>query len=384
MNDKKKFTPLIFLASLGAGGIAVIPFAILQYMYYTGEGLVKLSDIDLATFSFVSGTLFWLFVAIMIVFSIIHVVLSVIYFKKLTGFVKGKSYSSFITNPLENSAMLTPFISLIMTMNVFIGPARFFSPWMAENLQSLMLYAFLFWAGIFVFLLRMEIKLLKTSFEKGFDMTKITFGWLLHPFALAMLTVTGMGIAAMAKDAEIAHWAAFMSLISGSMGLFLLLVKIIAIFQRHFEADSLGEKQFLPSFLIVIPNVTLYALSAFRFGHYLEHHHGLHLDAYFIIVITVSFAFETWYMIFGLALLKDYFKKHYFKKEFYVTQWGFICPFVAYAVLGSFVYKVFYPSAILYSVVIISMFIAIVFYFDLLWRQLQCKKFVKSDIKCKE
>ncbi len=384
MNDEKKFTPLIFLASLGAGGIAVIPFAILQYMHYTGEGLVKLSDIDFTTFSLMSGTLFWLFVAVMIIFSIIHVVLSIIYFKKLTKFVKGASYCPFIKDPLKNSAILTPFISLVMTMNVFIGPARFFSPWMAENLQSLMLYAFLFWAGIFVFLLRMEIKLLKTSFEKGFDMTKITFGWLLHPFALAMLTVTGMGIAAMAQDAEIAHWAAFMSLVSGSMGIFLLIVKTIAIFQRHFEADGLGEKQFLPSFLIVIPNVTLYALSAFRFGHYLEHHHGFHLDAYFVIIIAFAFAFETWYMIFGLALLKDYFKKHYFKKEFYVTQWGFICPFVAYSVLGTFVYKVFYPSAILYSVVIISMLVACIFYFDLLWRQMQCAKVIKSDMQCEK
>ena len=34
----EKFTPLLFLASLGAGGIAVIPFAIMQYTIDHGKG----------------------------------------------------------------------------------------------------------------------------------------------------------------------------------------------------------------------------------------------------------------------------------------------------------------------------------------------------------
>lgn len=43
------FSPLIFLASLGAGGIAVMPFAFLQYTFSHGPGLVKIADIGHGT-----------------------------------------------------------------------------------------------------------------------------------------------------------------------------------------------------------------------------------------------------------------------------------------------------------------------------------------------
>jgi len=380
---EKKFTPLIFLASLGAGGISVIPFALLQYMHYTGTGLIKRSDMNYESMSVLVASFFYSLEVVMIIFVVIHLVLSFIFFKKLIGFVKDKGYKDFMDNPLKNSAILVPFISIVMTMNAFIGPVRYFLPAMSSNLQSLMLPALLFWIFLWVWLMKVEIKLLKTSFEKGFDMNKITFGWLLHPFALGMMTVTGTGLAAMAKSPDIAHIAAFLSFVSGAMGMFLLVVKTISVFQKYFKSqDGLGEKQFLPSFLIVIPNITLYALSAFRIGHYLEHHHNMHLDSYFLIVTTLSFAFQTWYMIFGLALMKDYFKKYHFKKEYYVTQWSLICPFVAYAVLGSFVYNVFVQSQILYGVIVLSMVIAIAFFFDLLRRYMKCNKKSKAGISC--
>ena len=381
--NKNKFTPLIFLASLGAGGISVIPFAILQYTFYQGEGLVKVSDMNYAAMSGLQALFFHSLDAVMIIFVIIHLVLSFIFLKKLIGFVKSEGYKDFMANPLKNSAILVPFISIVMTMNAFIGPVRYFLPVMSANLQSLMMPALLFWIFLWAWLMKVEIKLLKTSFEKGFDMNKITFGWLLHPFALGMMTVTGTGIAAMAKDPSIAHTAAFLTFVSGTMGIFLLVVKTISVFQKHFHSqDGLGEKQFLPSFLIVIPNITLYALSAFRIGHYLEHHHNMHLDSYFLMVTTLSFAFQTWYMIFGLALMRDYFKKHHFKKEHYVTQWSLICPFVAYAVLGSFVHNVFVQSPVLYGVIILFMVVAIAFFFDLLRRYMKCNRKSKAGISC--
>lgn len=379
----KKFSPLAFLASLGAGGIAIIPFAYLQYTFPHGKGLVKIADIAHATQPFWNNVFFYSLEAVMVVFTLIHLVLSAVFFVKLYQFVRDEGYRGFIENPLTNAGILAPFISIVMTMNVFIGPVRFLIPQMADNLQALMLPAFIAWVAIFILLMRMEIKLLKTAFVQTYDIQKISFGWLLHPFALGMLTVTGTGFAALAQSAEIAHAAAFLSFVSGSMGIFLLIVKLVSVFQKHFASqEGLGAKQFLPSFLIVVPNVTLYAIAAFRIGHYLEKHHAMHLDYYFLLVITVAFAFETWYLLFGISLLKDYFKQHYFKNEYYVTQWGLICPFVAYAVLGSFVFSVFVPSIIFHILVIGFLVIAVVFYLDLLFRFLKCQKAVKANILC--
>ena len=369
---KIQFTPLLFLASLGAGGISVIPFAILQYTFHKSKGLIKLADIGHGNLTFLNEIYFRSLEAIMIIFSSFHFVLSAIFIVGLFKWLKTGEYNDTINDPLKNAGIIAPFISLAMTMNVFIGPIRYFIPEFAANLQLFMLPALIVWSVLWVALLRMEIKILKISFIKDFDVNKISFGWLLHPFALAMVTVTGTGIAAMAKSPNVAHTAAFMSLVTGSMGFFLLVVKLIAIFKSHFHADKLPERQFLPSFLIVLPIITLFAISAFRVGHYLEHQKGFHLDSYFFFVITVAFAFETWYLLFGLNLLKDYFKQDFFKKEFYITQWGLVCPFVAYAVLGAFTYKLFIATPVLLGLVFGSTLLAIGFFFRFLFKQYKC------------
>jgi hypothetical protein len=367
-----KFSPLVFLASLGAGGIAVMPFAFLQYTLEHGPGLVARSD--LAREAMTSLELAWFsgLEAVMIVFATIHFVLTAVFLRKLWQWLKTDEYQATLNSPLANASLLAPFISLIMTMNVFIGPIRYFIPLMAQNLQLFMAPALAVWGVLWFALLCFEIKLLKISFQQGFDVNKISFGWLLHPFALGMLTVVGMGLAAMAQNQDIANVSAFLSLVSGSMGLFLLSVKLIMIFKSHFSQDGLPERQFLPSFLVVIPNLTLYSISAFRFGHFLEHIHGFEMGAYYLVVITLAFAFETWYLAFGLVLLGDYFRKHFLEKEFYVTQWGFICPLVAYAVLGSFMYQIFVPSPFLYAALGVVMILSAGLYFMLLKRHISC------------
>lgn len=377
----KKFTPLVFLSSLGAGGIAVMPFVLMQYTIEHGEGLITRAQLWSNNFSIGIGLYYYILEAIMIIFSVIHFVLSIWFAVRLCPWLKSNESKELLNNPLKNTAILAPFISLLMTMNLFIGPIRYFLPSLSSNFQSMFLPAMLFWSIIFIAVLWIEIKLLKISFEKSFDVDKIHFGWLLHPFLLGMLSTVGTGIAAMAKDASIANTAAFMSMISFSMGVFLLSVKLIMLFKNHFTAQELPEKNFLPSFLIVIPNITLFAISAFRLGHFLEKQHGFHLDSYFYLVIGLSFAFEIWYMLFGLSLLFDYFKQNHFK-EFYVTQWGLICPLVAFVVLGAFAYNIVLASPVLYGLFVATMVATIILYFELLYKHIKCSK-ISDELNCK-
>ena len=367
----KDFTPLVFLASLGAGGIAVMPFVLMQYTIEHGKGLITRAQLWSKGFTGIIAGYYFSLEIIMALFILIHFVLTIWFTINLIKWMKTDKFSELINNPLKNTAILVPLISILMTMNLFIGPIRYFIPALSENFQSLFMPAMIFWSILFILIMWTEIKLLGISFTKGFDINKINFGWLLHPFLLSMLTVIGTGIAAMSQNLSIANTAAFMSLISGSMGLFLLLVKMIVIFKSHFSTKGLPEKQFLPSILIVIPNITLFAISAFRLGHFLEHHHGFHLGAYFYLVIGLSFAFEIWYMLFGLYLLKDYFKQHHFS-EFYVTQWGLICPLVAFVVLGGFAYSVVLSSPILYGIFVLTMIAVVLLYFELLIKHIKC------------
>jgi hypothetical protein len=377
----KNFSPLIFLASLGAGGIAIMPFVLMQYTLEHGEGLITRAALWANPLTTGQAVYYTSLEIIMVLFTILHLALTVWFGIKLFKWMKTKKYKTLMNDPLKNTALLTPLISILMTLNVMIGSIRYFIPALSDNFQSLFWPAMVVWSLLFIFVMYVEIKLLGISFRKGFDLSQISFGWLLHPFLLGMLTVVGTGIAAMTQNGTIANLAAFMSLISGTMGVFLLLVKMIVLFKSHFEAKGLPSKQFLPGFLIVIPNITLFALSAFRFGHFLEHHHEFHLGAYFYLVVGVAFAFEVWYFLFGLSLLRDYFKQHHFK-EFYLTQWGFICPLVAFVVLGSFVAKFVLPYYLFYLVLAVVIFIAVAFYIELLVKHIKCSRNKSRNLSC--
>jgi hypothetical protein len=358
----KNFNPLSFLAAVGAGGVAIAPFVYFQYVLPHGKGLTTLPQVMAVADTPLLKGVYLSMISVMVIFSLLHFVLTGNLVGKLMAFKKSGEYKSYINDPQRNTSILALFTSLGMTFNVFIGVIRFFIPALQQNFQALMLPALIAWSILWLFLMRTEIKLLKTSFEKDFDLSKLSFGWLLHPFALGMVTVSGTGIAAMAHNPVVANIAAFMTFVSGSMGVFLLLVKLVSIFKSHFSMQGMPERQFLPSFLIVIPITTLYAIAFFRLGHYFEHQFDVHLKMYFTIVTTIPFAFQTWYFMFGLSMLKDYFKRDFFRKEYYVTLWAFICPFIGYAVLGSFVYKLFIPNPVIHAVILASTFIAIVFY----------------------
>jgi hypothetical protein len=357
----KEFNPLTFLASLGAGGISVAPFVYFQYATPHGKGLTTYTEVMLNAASG-NKAIIMLAAAIMVFFALLHLVLTLKFLTNLFGWSKTPDFKSFVDNPQKNTAIMAVYTSVAMTFNVFIGVIRFFVPALNDNFQGLMLPALIAWSILWLFLMRTELRLLKSAFEKDFDINKLSFGWLMQPFALGMITVSGTGFAALSHNANIAHIAAFLAMISGTMGIFLLFVKLISVFMSHFTMKGMPERQFLPGFLIVIPITTIYAISFFRMGHYLEHQFEYHLEAFKTVIIAVPFAFQTWYFAFGLGMLKEYFKKDFFRKEYYVTLWAFICPFVGYAVLGVFFYKFAIPNIIVQALIFLSVLLAILFY----------------------
>ncbi|MFZ5392411.1 MAG: selenoprotein TsoY [Patescibacteria group bacterium] len=380
MKDNR-YSPLLYLSALGAGGIAVAFFAVINYTFDHGEGLANISQVGLENLGFWKFWVFKIFEVGMIVFSLIHLFLTLYLLPGLIRFIRNDGFKDFINDPLRNAAIVAPLISLIMSINVLLSVVRFFVPYLYDNLQLFMLPGLVVWGVIYVIVMVVEIWLLKISFTNGFDINKINFGWLLHPFVLGMLTVTGTGIAAMAKDYGIATAATVMTFMSGSMGLFLLLVKIVALFKSHFAATGLPEKQFLPSFLIVIPNITLYAISFFRLAHYFERHQGSHVHAFQQVVVLSAWLFESWYLIFGLVLLVEYFKK-YFNRDFTVSQWGLVCPFVAYVVLGAFVYKMFLPYQLVFGFLIVMTGVILFLFYNLMSKQFACWSQKSKVLNC--
>jgi len=374
------FSPLHFLASLGAGGIAVAFFAFINYTLPHGKGLIQRSQtVELAEGA--QALVYSLAELGIVIFALIHIVLTLALLKVFVEWLKEGKWRAIWNDPLKNAVLVAPLISLTMTMNVVIGPVRYFIPEFANNLQAIMLPGLIFWGALWLATMVLELTLLRISFVKGFDIEHIHFGWLLHPFVLGMVTVTGAGIAALSTDKSIADIAAFMALVSGLMGFFLLSTKLNVLFERHFAGEGLPAKQFLPSLLIVIPNVTLYAISAFRLAHWLEHHHGAELHTFMLILMVGALAFETWYLIFGSMLLKDFFTSE-LKNEFHVSQWSLVCPYVAYAVLTSFVFALFSSTAFMFWWGVFLLAVLVVLFIFLLKKQMRCLKAHVDGISC--
>jgi len=367
-NLVKNFNPLIWLSALGAGGLAIAGFVILQYTLWTGKHLATFSAMEQ------SGTVIFL-EGVMILFGIIHFALTFWYGVGTFKWMKTEKYKEFKENPLVNAGLMAPLVSLAMTLNVFVGVVRYFLDIKGQAFQNLMLPGFIGFAILWFVIMNEEIALLKKSFTKGFDMDKIHFGWLLHPFALGMITVTGTGLAAMAHTEWIASASAFMSLVAGTMGMFLMSVKLFSIFQKHFHQEGPLENQFMPTYIIVIPIITVFAISFFRLGHFAGKaiEHGETINALMKFGVVTAFAFEVWYLWFGLAMLKDYWRD-YLKDHFHVSQWGLICPFVGFAVLGGFVFKTFASYTFFFYFILGTLIFVAILYLFLLKRQMCCLK----------
>ncbi len=380
---QKNFNPLLFLASLGAGGLAVAGFIFIQYGgIFSGKGLAILAQVE-------QTPLVLFLESNMIFFGIIHLVLTILFLIGYFRWRKTEAYREYRDNPLVHSGLIAPLLSLAMTMNVGIAVVRYFIPAFSNNFQEIMAPAFVIFSLLWAATVFTSLRLLKRAFIASFDMDKIHFGWLLQPFALAMVTVTASGFAALAHNtetisynADIAGVAAFLALVSGSFAFFLTLVKLVAVFKKHLAQDGKLEEQFMPTYLIVIPIMTLFGISIFRLGHFAEH--AFHSHILFVlakILLLALYAFELWYFAFGLSMLGRSFKR-YLKKSFHVSQWGLICPFVALLALSSFVFKIFFANTFFF-VILFALFIGTaVFFLYLLWRQFACLKNTEKDM-CK-
>lgn len=372
-----RFNMLWFIMALGFGGTSVAGFAFLNNTLERTpplKGMLYLATID--EFAAKMGTTYTFLANYlkvhMLFFGVMHIVALTVCtwlylrWRKLHQ----QAYQDILQDTSRNSVLISPVLAYGMAFNVSLVLGYVFVDWMRINLEMLMPYA----AGVYFLLwlwtLLTAIRLQAIALEKGFDVDKMHFGWLLVPFALAMTSVTGTGIAYLAHGG-LADFVFFLSLVTFSMAFFLLLVKVFSLFKSHYASGMPEKIEFLPAFFIVMPIITLLTISLLRYGYYFQHKFNLPLpEAAFAMTVSTGFALMTWYMLLGLFLLRDYFKKHLFSMEYFdESQWGLICPMVAYAVLATFVYKhaLAYPAITI--LILFFMLLDVVILLSMLYRQ---------------
>ena len=341
------FNMLWFIMALGFGGTSIAGFAFLNNTMERTPPLKGLLYLDKITeFAANMGGAYAIITNYMhihmIFFGVLHLATlfacTVYYFKWRRK--HPQKYQELLSDTNRNSVLIAPVLAFGMAFNVFLVLGYVYIDWMRINVQLLLPYAAGVYTLLWIWTISMAVRLQAQALQKGFDVDNMHFGWLLIPFALGMTTVTGTGISYLAHGG-LADLVFFLSITSFTMALFLLLVKLFSLFKSHYAKGLPDKIEFLPAFFVVVPIITILTISLLRYGYYFQHKFNVQLPgALFAFVVTAGFGLMTWYMILGLFMLRDYFKNYLFNNKYFdESQWGLICPMVAYAVLSTFVYK---------------------------------------------
>ncbi|ADH86304.1 conserved hypothetical protein [Desulfurivibrio alkaliphilus AHT 2] len=319
-----KFSPLQFQISVAAGGAALMPFVLLQFAVPHGEGLITMAAMPWEQLSAVENFFYGPLVGVMLLFVVIHLLLTLFYLKGLAGMMaQREQFSAFINDPKVHIAIFSPIASLAMTANVVWGPLAFFVPNMGATLQGLMLPSLFFFALLWLALLGFEAKVLKIWLTQPVEPSKLNFAWLLDIFAFGLVSLTGSGIAAIATDPAVAAAAAFAAFFTIGAGIFIFLLKIVVLLYGQLKAQRLPGDPIQPAFFLVIPILCLFGISLFRIMAYLQNHFGFAAEPASFLVLNFAYAAAVAWAVFGLYLLADYFRK-FGRQKYSPAQWGIV------------------------------------------------------------
>jgi hypothetical protein len=356
-----KFSPIRFQAALAAAGVALMPFVYLQFSVPHGNGIIGFSDIS---GSVAAGSYLIMFlVGIMAAFTAAHFVLTTVYLKDLFLWISDKKeFDDFLGNPLTNTGIFSPIISLAMSINVVLGPVVFFFEFSGDVVQSMLLPVFMIWGILWALLLLAEARVLKLWFVKPVETEKLNFGWLLDVFAFGMVSLVGAGIAVLSVKSHIASSSALMTIVALAAGAFIFAAKLVILIYHQLRAEKLPEKSSLPGYFTVVPILCLFGVSVYKFNIYLKNKFAYDLGAFSFFAVVISFAAAVLCIFLITYLLEEYFREEFGKKEFYPSLWSPVCALVGFEVLGCYVYGNYYRSPALLFVCFLSTVMAVVLY----------------------
>jgi hypothetical protein len=319
------FHPLLFQASLAAGGVALMAFNYLHFAIPHGKGPITLDAISWGRMSQSQVALYAPLVLVMLAFTLLNFGLTVYFLYGLVKWLrKPGAYTAFRSNAQgnQNAGIFAIVASLSMTVNVFWAPFGFFVPQMSPYMQAMMLPSLVIFGLLLTALIFLEVTFGRTWFAPGIDRTKFNFIWLLDAFAFGLVALTGSGIVAMSSNHLIAGIAAGATVFTIGVGAIILLYKVGYLTVNHVKAGQLPAHPIMPAFFLIVPMACLFGLAAYRIeGYYLAAAGRSGAPA---TLITASYVLAVVWGLGAIYVIRDYFRSYFVKSPFAPPQWGFV------------------------------------------------------------
>ena len=339
-NLKEEYSPLYFLASLGAGGLGVSVFMYFMFM-------IEHPTTPMATFDYIypvliqgsiSSVLVALAAVLILFFAFVHFRLLVWNFKEFALYKKTENYKKLKTSNAEVQLMAIP-LTIAMSINVCFVLGAVFVPGLWSVVEFMFPLAIIAFISTGVYALKIYGEFLTRVLIGGsFEFDKnANFSQMLAVFAFSMISVGLAAPGAMSQYASISAFALFFSIFFMLISLVLLLITFVLGFKSMFKYGVSGES--VGSLWMIIPISTLLGIALIRISFGLVHNFEQEASPSMLFMLTsVVLSLQLLAGIFGYMIMKklDYFAKFVNSDARIPSTFGLICPGVAFFVFGMF------------------------------------------------
>ncbi len=352
------FNPLRFQSALASGGVALMPFVLMQFTFPHEGTLISMNDVastlDLATM---------FLVVIMMLSTLLHFFLIA---KLSVEFVQwasnGNRLKDFLSDAAFNVGIFSPIVALGMTANVLLGPVAFFLPEFSKAVPTLVNYGIYPYTLLFLALLVISVTLGKTWLFRDGKSVTFTYNWLLDVFAWGMVALAGSGITMAASDTAIAAAASVLTLVAISIGLFIYGIKGTYLLVTQMTSGASLAEPLKPAHFVVVPINCLFAISIYKVAGYTGKSLGIDISSLAFASVMILFALAFFWLLLCAFAFKDWFRNQFPKPEFYPSQWGLVCVLVGLEVLAVYSHVNYYQSLLLLGFSYLSIALATAIY----------------------
>ena len=333
-----RYSPLYFLASLGAGGLAVTFFMWLYFWIPHPDQPVPVFE-DIAA-AFGAGDPLQQAVivaaALGIAFFAFHNIRLLVW--NLTSYARFRRTEAFARLRRSNAETQITAMPLAIAMSINVGfiLGMVFVPglWsVVEYLFPLALAGFLAVGVLALWQIGAFLGRIKT--EGGFDWAaNNSFAQVLPAFALSMV---GVGLAAPAALSTVPLTTGIALVLSTFFLMAAVTIALVAIVLAVHSMSVHGvAPEAAPTLLIVIPLITVLGILVMRQNHGLHVHFGAHESPGETLALLTKFlSVQVLFGLFGLAILRrqGYARRFLFATEHSVSSYALVCPGVALNVM---------------------------------------------------
>ncbi|MEP2531093.1 hypothetical protein [Shimia sp.] len=336
------YSPLYFLASLGAGGLTVTFFMYLMFWVpHKDKPVPTFEDISAA---FQTGDLPVQIAIVLAVlgiafFAVLNVKSLVWNLTALSGFKKTGAYLKLTQSNAESTLLAMP-LAMAMTVNALFIVGLVFIPGLWGIIEYLFPIALIAFALIAVLAFRLIASFLGRVLSSGgvFDVTaNNSFAQMLPAFSLSMIAVGFSAPAAMSTATSTVGISLVLSTFLGTAAIVYALIAIFTAFNSMLHHGTAKEAG--PTLMIVVPILTVLGIM------FLRQNHGLHTTfqvhgttAETLMLLARLLSVQVLFLGLGLLVLRrqGYFTDYVFGAQTSPGSYALVCPGVALSVMTHF------------------------------------------------